>query len=273
MKKPTIGIITNNQYGVFQRNILVGVHEIARTNNYEVLIDSLAEDPLHPRLVSLEWQKLTGVIVIANAASDELLRQIYESGKPISLVSHRVPGVPIPGVTSNNNQGIAELVRHLVKVCHRRKFVYIRGEINQDDGIQRETVFRHELMRYNLAAEEMYFVRGDFDPEVAAASIRELLEHQVHFDVILAADYQMAIVAVELLQTAGIKVPDDVSVAGFGDAPAAQAAGLTTVSADIIELGRRAARQLIGQINGLAIQGVTTLSVQLMIRDTTCAAQ
>ncbi len=267
-----LGIITNNQYGVFQRDILTGVHEVAHANGYEVLIDSIAEDPLHPRLVSLDWQKLTGIIVIANAASDELLRQIYESGKPISLVSHRVPGIPIPAVTSHNSQGIAELVGHLVKSCHRRQFVYIRGEMNQDDGIQRETVFRHELMRYNLQSEEMYFVRGDFDPEIAAASIRELLEHQVQFDAVLAADYQMAIAAMELLRTAGIKVPEDVSVAGFGDAPPAQAAGLTTVSADIIELGRRATRQLIGQVNGLTIQGVTTLSVQLMIRDTTCPA-
>ncbi|MBI5928969.1 MAG: substrate-binding domain-containing protein [Chloroflexi bacterium] len=272
MKKPTIGIITNNQYGVFQRDTISGVREIAQQSGYEVIVDSLAEDPLHPRSVSLDWQKLTGVVAIANATSDELLRQIYESGKPISLVGHRVPGTPIPAVTSNNNQGMAELVKHLVKSCDRRKFVYIRGEMNQDDAIQRETVFRHELMRYNLPAEEMYFVRGDFDPEIAAASIRELLELQVYFDAVLAADYQMAIVAMELLQMAGIKVPEEVSIAGFGDAPAAQAAGLTTVSADILELGRRATRQLIGQVNGLTIQGVTTLSVQLMIRATSCPA-
>jgi DNA-binding LacI/PurR family transcriptional regulator len=270
MKQPTLGIITNNQYGVFQRDIIAGVHEIAALSNYQVLVDSLAEDYLHPRPVSLAWQQLAGILVITNAAPDELLRQIYQSGKPISLVSHQVPGIPIPAVTSNNNQGMAELVKHLVKTCQRRKFVYIRGEMNQDDGIQRERVFRHELMRYNLGADDMIFARGDFDPEIAAASIRELLERQVEFDAILAADYQMAIEAMELLRIAGIKVPEQVSVVGFGDAPAAQAAKLTTVSADIIELGRRAARQLIGQVNGLRIQGVTTLSVQLIIRETCC---
>lgn len=273
MQKPTIGIITNNQYGVFQHDIIVGVHEAAYANGYELKVDSLAEDPLHPRTLSLDWQNLSGLIVIANAVSNELLGQIYESGKPLSLVSHRVPGAPIPAVTSNNHEGIAELVRHLVKTCRRRRFVYIRGEMHQDDGMQRENVFRHELMRYNLPSEDMHFIRGDFDPEIASASIRELLENQMQFDAILAADYQMAIVAVELLRTAGIKVPEQVSIAGFGDAPAAQVAGLTTVSADIIELGRRATRQLLGQINGLTIQGVTTLSVQLMIRETTRPAE
>ena len=58
------------------------------------------------------------------------------------------------------------------------------------------------------------------------------------------------------------------SVVGFGDAPEAETAGLTTVAADIVEQGRRAARQLISQQQGTRITGVTVLSVRLMIRET-----
>ena len=48
----------------------------------------------------------------------------------------------------------------------------------------------------------------------------------------------------------------------------AQSAGLTTAAASVIEMGACAARQLISQINGLRISGITTLSVRLVVRAT-----
>jgi LacI family transcriptional regulator len=78
----------------------------------------------------------------------------------------------------------------------------------------------------------------------------------------------MGITAVEVLAQHGLRVPADVSVVGFGDAPEAEAAGLTTVAADIVEQGRRTARQLISQQQGTRITGVTVLSVRLVIRQT-----
>jgi DNA-binding LacI/PurR family transcriptional regulator len=61
-------------------------------------------------------------------------------------------------------------------------------------------------------------------------------------------------------------------VVGFGDAPEAEAAGLTVVAADVIEQGRRTARQLISQIEGQRISGVTVLQVRLIVRDTSRSA-
>ncbi len=90
----------------------------------------------------------------------------------------------------------------------------------------------------------------------------------IAFDGILAADYVMGIAAVETLRRAGIAVPDAVSVAGFGDDAVAEQAGMTTVTASVNELGRCAARQVISQINGAQISGVTMLNVRLVVRDT-----
>ena len=102
-------------------------------------------------------------------------------------------------------------------------------------------------------------------------SVRRLLDGGRDFDAIVSADYVMGIAAVDTLRQYGMHVPDDVCVVGFGDAPEADAAGLTTVAADIVEQGRRAARQLISQHHGTRITGVTVLSVQLLVRQT-CGA-
>jgi DNA-binding LacI/PurR family transcriptional regulator len=64
-------------------------------------------------------------------------------------------------------------------------------------------------------------------------------------------------------------VPDEVQVAGFGDGVEAAEAGLTTVAADVVEQGRRGVRQLIGQMEGLRMRGVTVLNTSIVARATT----
>ncbi len=268
MNTAKLGVITNNQHEVFQRAVIAGIQQVAAQNGYEIVVDSCAEDPEHARSITLDLADVAGVLVIANVAPNDFLRQAHRMGKPISLVCHHVPDTPIPSVVSNNDQGIAELVKHLVTRCQRRRLVFIRGLMDQNDGTQRAMAFRQELMRYSLYVPESRFLRGDFSPEIAAASVRELIKEGEPFDSVVASDYMMAIAAVDVLRAAGITVPQDISVVGFGDGPEAEAAGLTTVAASVTGLGSCAARQLISQVNGLRISGVTRLSVQLVVRET-----
>jgi LacI family transcriptional regulator len=268
MHSRSLGIITNNQHNVFQRNVIAGIRATAEKRGYRVVIDSYAEDSAHPGPITLDYNRVSGVLVIANAAPLDLLRTIFEANKPISLVSHQVAELPIPAVITDNTQGITELVKHIIERCQRRKPVFIRGVPGQRDNDEREAAFIREMMRYNLPISEAMFIRGDFSAAVAADSVQHLIDSSSEFDAIIAADYLMAGSAVEILRANGLAVPEDISVVGFGDAPEAEAAGLTTVAADVVEQGRRAARQLISQIEGLRITGVTMLSVRLMIRET-----
>jgi LacI family transcriptional regulator len=247
VRQPILGIITNDQHQVFQRDVIAGARDIASRHGYTVQIDSYAEDPDHPRPITLDYAAMAGVLVIADAVPLSLLREMYQSGTPLSLVSHSVPELPIPAVMADNVQGIAELVRHVVERCHRRKLVYIRGVPTQRDSREREAVFFREMMRYNITVPADHFLQGDFSAPVAAQSVQRLIASGADFDAIIAADYVMGISAVEVLTQHGLRVPADVSVVGFGDAPEAEAAGLTTVAADIVEQGRRTARQLISQ--------------------------
>jgi DNA-binding LacI/PurR family transcriptional regulator len=268
MSSLKIGVITNNQNEVFQSAVLAGIRKVAEDRGYTLVVDSYADDPQHPQPITVHKSDVDGIIVIANAASNELIRQIYANRIPVTLVCHRLPDAPIPVVMSNNVQGVGELVRHLVKGCHRQNLVFIRGLPDQNDGWERELGFRQEVLRCNLRVPESHFVRGDFSAELAAASIRELIQRRESFDGIVAADYPMAIAAIHELSVAGIVVPDQVSVVGFGDYPEAEAAGLTTVAASIHDLGSCAVRQLISQIEGMRITGVTLLNVQLVVRET-----
>ncbi len=264
----TIGIITNDPAGIFQQAVIAGAQAAAESQGYDIVIFSSAIDPRCATELLPEYDALTGVLAIANAASDFVLSSLRRSGKPISLVSHRAQDSAIPVVTTSNSQGIAELVKHLIVGCKRHELAFIRGIPDQVDACERETAFRHEMLRYGYHVPESRFFRGEFAAGVAAESVAAAIQRGERFDGLIASDYIMSIAATQTLRAAGIDVPGTVSVVGFGDDKAAETFGLTTAAAGVTELGACAARQLIAQIRGLQISGVTTLSVRLMIRET-----
>lgn len=265
----TLGVITNNRHDVFQRNVIAGIEAVAAHHHYNVVVESIAEDPAHPRPLSFDMAHLDGVLVIANILSNEALHNLYAAGKPITLISHQVADMPIPAVITNNRQGMEILMHHLVVECGRRKIVFIRGDMRQTDAIERDQAFQREVMRYNLDIPDDFILEGDFIPAKGGQAVAQLLTQHRDFDAVLAADYLMALSAMDAIRDAGLQIPEAVMVAGFGDGVEAETPGLTTVAADVVEQGRRGARQLIGQIKGLQIRGVTVLNTNLIARQTT----
>jgi DNA-binding LacI/PurR family transcriptional regulator len=264
-----IHIFTNSASDVFQHSVITGAHEVCDANGYPVAVIEIPAQPTHWHDLGLDESRVAGALVIAGVLPDSILIDLHERDLHLSLVSHQVPGSHIPGVMPNNRQGIAMLMEHLVMTHHRAKPVFIAGYSTQNDGIQRYTAFQQEAMRYNLHIAPDFVLRGDFTPEIAADSMRRFLASSPDFDSVVAADYLMAESVIGVLRAHGRRIPQDVAVVGFGDAPEAAQAGLTTVAADVTELGRRAARQLIGQIEGLRIRGLTLLSTELIEREST----
>lgn len=264
MSRP-LGLFTNDASGVFQRSVIAGAQEVAGKVGRRFEVHEVATPPHDPAAVLGLAGPAAGSLVIANALGDVALKEMASAGHPVTLVSHRAADLSVPSVLHDNRQGIRQLVEHLV-AAGRSRFVYVSGNQDQLDGRERERFFREELMRHELHVPPERFLVGDFKPDVAAASMRRFLELRLDFDAIIAADYLMAIDVMGEVRAAGIDVPGEVSVVAFGDGPEAAAAELTVTGADVVELGRRSARQLLAQVEGERVMGYTLIRTRLMLR-------
>ncbi len=139
--KRIINLLTNFPTAVFQRDVIAGARDVIEARGYEATVIQVTTPPRSSADLLLDWRRSAGVLVIANMLSDDLLLELDNRGLSLSLISHQVAGGRVPCVMTNNRQGIAMLMEHLVLACRRRRPVFIRGFPDQNDSIQRETGF------------------------------------------------------------------------------------------------------------------------------------
>jgi DNA-binding LacI/PurR family transcriptional regulator len=201
---------------------------------------------------------------------DEDLVSLHATGFPMVLV-HRTPPPPlnIPSVTVENIDITKKLVDHLIRTHHRRRIIFLRGPIHQEDSARREIGYKLALQANNITFDEHLILHGDFERGVAFQAMNEYLSNgAAAFDAVFTGDDDAAIGVLRSLQSHGYKVPEDVSVIGFDDLGFAQFLNppLTTVRAPIETVGRIATERLFGLLENQSSNEVLILPTEIIFR-------
>lgn len=245
--------------------ILSGINrELAATDHHAVL---LTMEPAHKSLAlrHLSADHVDGALIISVHArhAGALARvevPMVTVGRPLGVDPSRCSILD-----ADNHGGAAHAVRHLIG-AGRTRIATVAGPKDMAAGVDRLAGFRDALgdrFHPGLVA------HGDFGlPSGEHAALR-LLDHRPDVDAIFAASDLMAVGALRALRRIGRRVPDDVAVIGFGNAPISRTTDppLTTVRQPVEELGARAARALLALIDGtLSGQRQTVLDTELVVR-------
>jgi DNA-binding LacI/PurR family transcriptional regulator len=204
-------------------------------------------------------------------------------GLPCVIIDSPITeGVPFVGI---DDRGAAEKAAdYLLGLGHRRigilvdrlkpdrasGFCSAARVRNAEDGVARERL-RGYFSAFNRAGLQPSSVPvveagGFLFPEARKAAQTLLNSHAV--TAILATTDVLALSALQILQDMGKSAPDDVSVIGFDDLPAAAASGLTTIEQPLVDKGRRAADAIIQSVAGEMV-GTIILPTKLNIRSST----
>jgi DNA-binding LacI/PurR family transcriptional regulator len=209
------------------------------------------------------------MIIFADCASDNDLKYYFFNRYPVVLICRTAPlAINIPSVGVENLQATKAIMRHLIEIHNRRKIVLLRGLPTHEDSIVREIGFKSVLAENNIPFNPNLVYPGNFDRDIAYQSVQELLKKKTEFDAIFACDDEAAIGAMAALTEAGIDVPNQVSVVGFDDQTIAPFLNppLTTIHAPFAEVGKKAVDILIKQINHQAVDSLTVIPSELVIR-------
>ncbi len=165
-----------------------------------------------------------------------------------------------------------EAVAHLLQLGHRR-IGFIGGHPTLVVTLDRLQGYRQALRRAKLSFDKRLVKYGGFRQDGGAQAMRELLALGAERPTaVYAANDLMAIGAMQAIQAAGLRVPQDCSVVGTNDSEAASLVmpHLTSSRAPYFELGREAASALLTQLEKPGAPALKKLlPCSLIVRDST----
>jgi DNA-binding LacI/PurR family transcriptional regulator len=167
-------------------------------------------------------EKIDGVIIwlagLTLQMSSDDVKAFCERYRPLPTVTVGVHVDGFPSVTVDNYYGMHNVVSHVLNIHGRSRVAFIRGPKNHQEAEERYQAYKDALRKAGLDFDPALVTIGGFNEDGAIAGMQELLERrQVRFDALVAASDNMAIAAIQFLQDRGIRVPDDVSVAGLNN--------------------------------------------------------
>jgi LacI family transcriptional regulator len=270
-KTRVIGLLLNNLHNDFFVPLLNGVEAVVRSKDYNLIVATYHASSRNKTPPPIGPHNTDGLLVFSDGLVDDDLANLNASGFPMVLV-HRTPppSLKIPSVTVENIEITHKLVEHLIQVHGKRRIMYLRGPVNQEDSLRRETGYKSALAANGIPFDEDLILNGDFERDIAYQVLHDFLGNgrRVAFDAIFAGDDDAAIGVLKALHEHNCKVPDDIAVIGFDDLGFASFLNppLTTVRAPTEEVGRIATERLFGLLENQASDEVMILPTEIIFR-------
>lgn len=281
-RDPVVVVVFDSLVNPYSAQVLRGVLTAAREMSADIVVEVLNDAAGANRPLSKSWLKSaaakgwTGVLAVTTEITPRQSRQIREAG--LFLVAIDPPNAlddSLVSVGSTNFIGGIQATNHLIELGHRR--IAVAGGPS-GSSVARERIhgYRSALEAAEIPYDENLIRRGEFIFDDGLKMGLALLSRKEPPTAIFAGCDSTALGIVEAARQMNVRVPEQLSVIGFDDSPAAvsSAPPLTTIRQPMAGLGRVALRNLLQQAVGEEpASHHIQLATNLIVRQSTCAPQ
>lgn len=249
-KSRMIGLVVPSMTNSMYAEVAESIVKEAELRGYTVMVCVTKRDPaIETELVNTIIDHSAAGILISpsdpNAVGSKLAISL---GIPYVEMLNRGLSSGCDVFEADNYNGAREAVEYLIKLGHT-DIAHISG-VSNSTGNAREEGYRAALRDAGIAQNSALLICGDYTRSGGLAACQQLLASGQFFSAIFCASDLMAYGAMEALNSAGRKVPKDVSIIGFDDMSLSSfpGIGLTTVSFMPGMLAKDAVERLIARI-------------------------
>lgn len=235
---------------IFYPRILTGIETTISENGYHCLVQSINENDYSDQMISQLAQKVDGIIC-CELRNQRFLERLRATQLPLVLVSPSVMLSTVDIVEIDNKQGAIEAVNHLIHLEHKH-IAFIGGSPNSRPSKEREAGYIEALREDGLPVLADHIISLGWQQADGYTAMAELLKAYPSPTAVFTASDLLALGAYDAAHTAGVKIPEDISIMGFDDIDmAAQAKpALSTVLVRKLEMGQLAAQLILEQLSG-----------------------
>jgi LacI family transcriptional regulator len=183
----------------------------------------------------------------------------------------------VDAVQADSISGARLAVGHLAGTG-RRRIAFINGPVDTVPGHNRGQGYLKALADHGIAPDPALERATSFGLAAGREAMLDLLDAGAAPDAVFCANDQLALGAGQAAHERGLRIPEDLAIAGMDDSELARACWppLTSVDLGSEERGRTAARMLLERLAGAGLDGTparrTTTTPRLIIRGSSSAA-
>jgi LacI family transcriptional regulator len=258
----------------FVFGILSGLYQTTIDKNYEfILLTTTGAKQYEMNYIQLCRQRdIKGVLISGLTDDDPYYSELVDSEIPCVVVDTEIKGEKVCSISTDNIKASKEAVQYLIANGHRN-IAIMNGKHSADVSKQRYWGYKKGLQEAGIAINQEYVCCGNFEEEEAYRETIRLLTKHPEVTAIFCASDVMAIGVMNAAEKQGFRVPDDITVVGFDDIPAAKYVhgGITTVSQSPYMIGKLGGEALVDMIEDKRVAKHIYLPYELIVRATSAA--
>lgn len=271
----TIGVIVPRLDSYFMATVIYGIEKELNKNGYNLIISQSQESEKKEQAgtSTLFSSRVDGLIISLSSETHEIkhLDVFLDKNIPVVFFDRVCQHKKCTSVVIDNFKAGYEITKHLIEQGCKNIF-HFTGNLGCSVYQQRYLGYKKALEENNMIYQDNMVMSEGLNSQTSHHLIKQIKNKKLFIDAIFTTNDNSAVDLICRLKEAGIKIPDDIAVAGFNNNPISEITEpkLTTINYPGEEMGEIAASTIIEQIlKKVNIAKTITLKHNLIIRTST----
>lgn len=249
-----LGVIVHRMEDPFLSEVLRGIEDTLNTSEYSLFLAATNRDPEREQRViqAMIERRVDGIIFSSLHIGVQQLHYLNQFGIPFVLINNQTMQDPdVYLVYHQDVEATRQLTAYLVRLGHR-KIAYLGSIRSGRTNVKRQQGYEEALKVSSLPVRPEYITTATSGkPEGGMEGMKYFLALSDPPTAVVCYNDMMAIGAIQAIQQAGLRVPQDISVTGFDDIELATyiTPPLTTFHQPRYQLGQEAANMILRVLN------------------------
>lgn len=270
-----LGVVVPNIGIYFYSRVISGMQKAASNAGYQLLIcqtDEKEENEIK-YLESLSNGRVDGILMAISQGTSKFnhVKQVMEE-MPVVLFDRTDHSLDTTQVEADDFNGALLATKHLI-VGGAKNIAHLAGPKNMQNSKNRLNGYKEALKQHNIPVKNNLIEYCDFDRHNVEGALKRILKANPELDGIFTVNDDLGVESILVLKKLGFKVPEQISVIGFGNYPVSKIVEprLTTISHHLFEIGEKSVEYLLKMIEdkNSVVQVHEPLPSELILREST----
>lgn len=232
-------------------NTLNAIEDVCQKERYAFSLANATYQNIDSVFSKKNLTGVDGIILLGTEYYHEPKECFYKLPVPLVILDGFFPEYPINTVNIDNSYGVHQVLTHLLNKGHR-EIGYLKSAVEFGCLRDRKNCIHSSIERLGLHLNPDYIIEVSQETEKIQQEVTCFLNNKEKLPTAFIADNDIiGVSAIQAMQRKGLRIPEDISVAGFDDSSICTifSPNLTTVKSDFGRMAEIATQRLIQMIN------------------------